>query len=150
MTQPSTLTGQDIAEAQGAVTKVLDKALASAGATRHEYIVLRVLVFRGPFGSPKELHDFLAGQPQLALSPEAIAELLAGLEARDLAVGTSAAGPGPAEATPAGAAFLSGLTEQTAPVTRELFSGFDPSDLAVAHRVLTGLTERANQMTARP
>jgi len=38
MTQPPTLTGQNIAEAQGAITRVLEKALASAGATRHEYV----------------------------------------------------------------------------------------------------------------
>ena len=47
MTQPTALTGQDIAEAQGAVTRLLEHALAGTGTSRYEYVVLRVLAFRG-------------------------------------------------------------------------------------------------------
>ena len=48
MTQPPVLTGQDIAEAEGAVTGLLERALAKEGATRQDYIALRVLTLRGP------------------------------------------------------------------------------------------------------
>ena len=93
MTQPTALTGQDIAEAEGAVTRLLERALARQGATRDEYIGLRVLTLRGPWTSPRELHAFLAGQRQLGLTETAAAELLARLEDRGLARGTAAGGP---------------------------------------------------------
>jgi DNA-binding MarR family transcriptional regulator len=147
MAQAPTLTGQDIAEAQGAVTRLLEQALAKTGTSRQEYVVLRGLAIRGPFTSPKELHAYLAGQLQLGLTPAAVASLLAGLEEQGLASGTAVDDPGPARATPEGSARLARLTETVAPATRELFSGFDPDDLATAHRVLTQVTERADQLS---
>lgn len=148
MTQPPALTGQDIAEAEGAVTRLLEWALAKQGATRQDYIGLRVLTLRGPWTSPRELHAFLAGQRQLGLTTAAAAELLARLESRGLASGTAAGGPGPAQATPEGAALHASLAAAVAPATRELFAGFDPGDLATAHRVLTQVTERAGQLVS--
>lgn len=149
MNHPPVLTGQDIAEAQGSVTGLLERALANTGSTGQEYVVLRVLSARGPFASPRELHGFLAGQRQLGLSPAGVAELLAGLEARGVAVGTAIDDPGPARMTPEGAALLARLTEAVAPTTRELFSGFDTADLATAHRVLAEIVERADLLGSR-
>jgi DNA-binding MarR family transcriptional regulator len=146
MTQAPVLTGQDIAEAEGAVTKLLERALAREGATRQDYVVLRVLTLRGPWTSPRELHAFLTGQRQLGLTPAAAAELLARLEDRGLASGTAADGPGPAEATAAGAALHASLAAAVAPTTRELYAGFAPDDLATTRRVLTQVTERAGQL----
>lgn len=150
MSETPVLTGQDIAEAEGAVTRLLERALAPTGTSRPEYVVLRVLAGRGPFGSPGELHDYLAGQPQLGLTSEAVAALLAGLEAQGLAAGTALDSPGPAQATPEGTALLGRLTETVAPATRELYAGLDPGDLAVAHRVLTQIIARAAELSARP
>jgi hypothetical protein len=146
MTQATPLTGQDIAEADGAVTSLLERALAKEGATRQDYVALRVLTLRGPWTSPRELHAFLAGQRQLGLTTAAAAELLARLEGRGLASGTAADGPGPARATQEGAALHAGLAAAVAPATRELFVGFDPDDLETARRVLTQVTERAGQL----
>jgi len=146
MAQTPTLTGQDIAEAQGAVTRLLERSLAGTGATRHDYVILRVLTTRGPFRSPKELHEFLAGQQQLGLTTEDVADVLAGMEQRGLAAGTGRDDAGPAEATPEGAALLARLTQLVVPATRQLFGGFDPDDLATAHRVLTQVIERADQI----
>jgi hypothetical protein len=146
MAQAPTLTGQDIAEAQGAVTRLLERALAGTGTNRYEYVTLRVLTLRGPFASASELHEFLAGQAQLGLTPEAAAGLLGGIEERGLASGTALGGLGPAEATPAGTALLAKLTETVASTTRELFAASDPADLATAHRVLTHITQRADQI----
>jgi len=123
MSQAPVLTGQDIAEAQGAVTRLLERSLAATNTSRVEYITLRVLVVRGPFTSPGELHDYLAGQPQLGLTPEATAELLAGLEEQGLAAGTALGSPGPAKATERGAARLAQLSDAVAPTTRKLFGG---------------------------
>jgi hypothetical protein len=36
-----------------------------------------------------------------------------------------------------------------APATRELYAGLDPDDLAVAHRVLTQIITRADELSAR-
>ena len=132
-----------------AVTRLLEQSLAKAGTTtRPEYLALRVLVARGPWASPGELHGYLAGQRQLGLTEAAVTGLLAGLEDQGLASGTAAGGPGPAEATEAGAALLATLSAAVAPSTRELFAGFDPDELATAHRVLTRVTERAGQLLA--
>jgi DNA-binding MarR family transcriptional regulator len=95
MTQTPTLTGQNIAEAQGAVRALLDRVLADTGITSNEYIVLRVLSVRGHAASPAALHQFLAGQRQLDLDPPAVADLLDALEARGLITGSAADGSGP-------------------------------------------------------
>jgi DNA-binding MarR family transcriptional regulator len=146
MTQPSVLTGQDIAEAEGAVQGVLEHALAGTGITSPEYVVLRVLAVRGPVHPPASLHDFLASQRQLALSPAAVAELLAGLQARGLAAGTAKDDPGPAQLTEQGAGLFRGLAEAIAPATREVFAGIDQQDLATAHRVLRQVIEQAQRL----
>lgn len=149
MPQAPLLTGQDIAEAEGAVTRLLEQTLAKTGTiTRPEYIALRVLVARGPWESPRELRDFLAGQRQLGLTEAAAAELLASLEDQGLASGTAAAAPGPAEATEAGTALLARLNAAVAPATQALYAGFDPDELATTHRVLTQVIERAGQLQA--
>jgi DNA-binding MarR family transcriptional regulator len=146
MTQPPVLTGQDIAEAQGAVQGALEHALAGTGTTSREYVVLRVLAVRGPFQSPASLHDFLAGQRQLALSPAAVAELLARLQARGLATGTAKNGPGPAQLTPEGAELFRSLAETVAPSTGDVFAGIAEDDLATTHRVLQQVIEQAHRL----
>lgn len=148
MSQAPMLTGQDIAEADGAVTRLLEQALAREGATRQEHLALRVLTLRGPWMSPRELHAFLVGHRQLGLTAAAAAQLLARLESQGLACGTAIDGPGPAEATPDGAALHASLTAAIAPVTRELYAGLESDDLATAHRVLAQVTERASQFLA--
>ena len=148
MPQAPILTGQDIAEAQGAVTRLLERALEPTGVSRHAYVVLRVLVVRGP-RPPRELHAFLADQPQLGLSADAVAALLAGLEESGHATGTALDSPGPAQATPEGAALLARLNEAATPAISALYGGFAPEDLAVAHRVLVEVTERADELAAK-
>ena len=148
MPQPPILTGQDIAEAQGAVTRLLERALGPTGVSRHAYVALRVLVARGP-QAPRELHAFLADQPQLGLSANAVAELLAGLEEGGHATGTARDSAGPAQATTEGAALLARLNEAAAPSIRALYAGLDPEDLAVAHRVLVKVTERAGELAGQ-
>lgn|SRR5512146_1293867 len=150
MPQPPILTGQVIAEAEGALTRLLEHSLAATGVSRQEYIVLRVLALRGPYASARDLHDYLASQPQVGLTAEAAVQLVASLEAQGLARGTAPGSPGPAEATPEGEARLAQLTEAVAPRTRALFAGLDPDELAIARNVLAQLTTRATELTSRP
>lgn len=142
MSQTPVLTGQDIAEAYGAVEARLERALSATGTTNREYVVLRVLAAR-PFESTASLHEYLVAQRQLALSPTAVSELLAGLESRALASGTAKNDPGPAKLTPNGAELLRRLTETVAPTTREVFAGIAPEDLVTAHNVLRQIIDRA-------
>ncbi|HEX4282882.1 MAG TPA: hypothetical protein VHZ27_19085 [Solirubrobacteraceae bacterium] len=143
MSQTPILTGQDIAEAYGAVQSLLERGLAGTGTTNREYVVLRVLAARGPVDSPVSLHEFLAAERQLDLTPAAAGEVLAGLEARALATGTAKDNPGPTELTPQGTELLRNLADKVTPGTRELFSRIPVEDLATAHRVLRDIIDRA-------
>src|SRR5207245_4860559 len=97
MAPPATLTGQDVGEAEGALTALLNQVLAGTdtGITRTQYIALRVLALRGPAQSPAALHDYLASQPQLGLDRPQVGELLHSLEASGLITGSDPGGPGP-------------------------------------------------------
>ena len=152
MPAPATLTGQDVGEAEGALTALLDQVLAttSTGITRPQYIALRVLALRGPFPSPAALHDYLASQPQVGLDLAQVAELFRGLEARGLVSGNVPDGPGPAQLTPDGAALNAKLAEAVAAQTKRLYADLDPDDLAIAHRVLVEVTERARRLRDQP
>jgi DNA-binding MarR family transcriptional regulator len=141
-----TLTGQDIAEAQGALRAVLEKNMAKAGSSADAYIVLRVLAVRGPMGSSADFHAFLAGQRQLGLDRPAVATLLGGLEADGLITGSAVDDPGPVQLTQQGAARHTNLAALTIPITKQIFGDLDPDDLAVAHQVLVRITERAQSV----
>jgi hypothetical protein len=52
-------------------------------------------------------------------------------------------GPGPTQLTPEGAALHARLAEAIGAVTRRVYAGLDPDDLATTHRVLAKITERA-------
>jgi DNA-binding MarR family transcriptional regulator len=152
MPAPAALTGQDVGEAEGALTALLDQLLVrtDTGITRPQYIVLRILALRGPAESPAALHDYLAGQPQLHLDLPRIAKLFRDLEARGLITGSAPDGPGPVQLTPEGAALHAQLADAVANLTQRLYADLDPDDLATAHRVLVEVTQRANRLRAQP
>jgi hypothetical protein len=141
MPDTQTLTGQDIAEAQGAVRALLDQALATTGNASNEYVALRVLSVPGRFATSAALHEFLAGQRQLGLDRNGAVELLRGLEARGLVSGAD-----PVHLTPQGTALHARLAETIAPTTRELYEGIDPADLVTARQVLLQVIERADRL----
>jgi hypothetical protein len=143
MTDAPTLTGQDIAEAQGAVRGLLDRALAGTGATSNDYVVLRVVTGRGPWASARVLSDYLAGQPQLGLDPQTAAELVSSLQTRGLIT----TGSGPVGLTAEGTGLHAHLAEVSAVTTSKLYAGLDVNDLATAHAVLRQLIERAGQLS---
>jgi DNA-binding MarR family transcriptional regulator len=139
--QPPALTGQDIAEAQGAVRGLLDQILRTTGTTSEEYVTLRVIAFRGPWADRAALAAYLATQPQLGLDADGIANMLARLVERDLITAD-----GPITLTGAGTELHAGLTATVQRSTGQLYAGFDPGDLEVAHRVLKEITERAGRL----
>jgi DNA-binding MarR family transcriptional regulator len=149
---PATLTGQDVGEAEGALTALLDQVLAgtNTGITRPQYIALRVLALRGPAPSPAALHDYLAGQPQVGLDLAQVAELFRSLEARGLVTGSAPDGPGPTQLTPDGVALNGKLADASAALTERLYADLNPDDLATAHRVLVEVTQRATRLRDQP
>jgi DNA-binding MarR family transcriptional regulator len=149
MTTPAaTLTGQDVGEAEGALSGLLDDVLARTGSglSRPEYITLRVLALRGPMDSPAVFHDYLASQPQLRLDPAGAAKLLSGLESRGLISGCGPESHGPVQLTAAGADIHASVADAVLQVTSQLYADIDLDDLATAHNVLVELTQRATRM----
>jgi DNA-binding MarR family transcriptional regulator len=140
LTDTALLTGQDIGEAEGALTALLERTLAASGRTRTEYLTLRVIASRGPFANDAELIDFLAGQRQLGLDRARLVALLGALRAAGLVANA-------VELTVQGHALLEDLTTTVAPVTRQVFAGLNPDDLAAARRVLVELVERARTIS---
>jgi DNA-binding MarR family transcriptional regulator len=148
MTQPPTLNGQVIAETQGALLAMLEAQLGPVGISSNEYVVLRALAVRGVVASASMFHESLAGQRQLGLDLPAAADLLTGLADRGFIKGAPPEGPGPVELTPAGADLYARVDAANAPITKQLFDGFHPDDLATTRRVLSELKERAQRLRA--
>jgi DNA-binding MarR family transcriptional regulator len=148
MPPTATLTGQDVGEAEGALTALLTKTLAGTGTgiTRTEYLALRVVAVRGADTAPAHLQQYLAAQPQVGLDLTQVGELFRGLEARGLVTGSAPDGPGPIQLTPEGVALSAKLADALAPLTKRVFADLDPDDLATAHRVLVEVTERARRL----
>jgi hypothetical protein len=146
MTDTPTLTGQDIAEAQGAVRGLLDKVLAGSGATGNEWVTFRVLTGRGPWTSTDTLRDYLASQPQLDLDAQSAGSLVNGLQVRGLITSNALGDGGQVQLTAEGTALFASLGRAVAEVTGQLYAGIDRDDLATAHRVLVQVTERAGQL----
>jgi hypothetical protein len=134
------LTGQDIAEAQGAVRALLDSVLRPTGVTGDEYVVLRLLTQRGP-DRRDDLRDYLAGQRQLRLTADGATALLDAVTAKGLATGGD-----DIALTDGGARTHADLNRRVGAVTQELYGAFTPADLATAHAVLVGVTARAAQL----
>ena len=128
----ATLTGQTIAEAQGAVRGLLDRTLAGSGMTSNEYVALRVAIARR---AGDDLPRFLAGQPQLGLDAAGAADLVEGLRKRGLLVENAI--------TPAGAELYERVAGRVADATTRLYDGMDADDLATTQRVLTEVIARA-------
>ena len=142
MTHTALLSGQDIGEAEGALTALLERAIAPSGRSRVEYLTLRVLGVRAPFGTAAELHDFLADQRQLGMDRADVVMMLDRLRIEGLV--TTAL----VELTADGHALLEELATAVASITREVFADLDRNELAVAHRVLVELIERAHTITS--
>ncbi|GAA4459680.1 hypothetical protein [Phytohabitans houttuyneae] len=141
----ATLTGQDIAEAQGAVRGLLDNVLATTGTTATEYVVLRVISARGEF-APAALTEFLQGQRQLDLDEIGVLDLLGGLAEKDLITGWPPRASGPVRLSATGAAEFAALNDKVAAVTARLYGGMDGAELTTAHRVLRAVIERATEL----
>jgi hypothetical protein len=143
MTQTPILNGQDIGQAEHATRAVLDRMLARTGTQFHSWVILNQLNTAGGALGEDELttritHGLKIGEDA---AHAAAAELAwHGLISRDPAAegGTQVA------LTPAGTARFEQIQGGIGQVTQRLYGGLPESDLAIAHRVLAIVTERAN------
>lgn len=141
MTEMPVLTGQDISEAHGAVRKLHERIIHGMGTTSNHHITLRVVEARGPWADRAALRDYLCDQPQLGLDRAAADQLLDDLEQREL-ITTEA----PVTLTAQGEELCARLTSAVRSTAAKLYDGLTPEDLAVARRVITAVTERADHL----
>lgn len=123
------LTGQDIAEAQGALAGLLGDFLAPHGISTNEFITMRVIVARGNDMAPGPMRDFLASQRQLGLTGTDVVALFYALEAKGWVSGDG-------KLTEAGRETFERLNALVNTLTPKVFAGFDPNTLEIAHHVM--------------
>ena len=138
-----TLNGRDIGQAEHATRAVLDRLLARTGIQFHGWVIINQLAAGGGTLGEDELtgritHGLKIGEDAVHA---AAAELAwQGLIGREPAAG----GETRVTLTPAGTARFEQIQGGIGQVTQRLYGGLPESDLAIAHRVLATVTERAN------
>ena len=139
MTTPTpTLNGAVLGQAERASRAVLDRLLARTGTSFHHYLALNVIASQGGTIERDDLvQRMVAG---LRLEPAAIR---AELDAAESA-GLLRTDGGHISVTDAGRDRFAQITAATTEVTTRLYADLPAEDLAVAGRMLTILTERAN------
>ena len=145
MTQTPTLTGQDIGQAEKATRAVLDRHLARTGTSFHCWVVLNLLGTTGPALPESELTGRMSYG--LKISEAAARTAISELAAQELVTRTQSAAPQVA-LTPAGGARFRQIRRGLVRITRHIYGDLPAADLAVAHRVLAAITERANAVLA--
>lgn len=143
MTQTPTLNGQDIGQAEHATRAVLDRLLARTGIQFHGWVIINQLAAGGGTLGEDDLtgritHGLKIGEDAVHLAAAALAwqELIS----REPA----AAGGTQVALTPAGIARFEQIQGSLGQVIQRLYGGLAEADLAIAHRVLATVTERAN------
>jgi DNA-binding MarR family transcriptional regulator len=142
VTQP--VNGQDINVAAAATRKLLEVLLAEQGTSFGPMATLNTLA--SPRGASLDRDALVANlSGALGVDATSVSGILHGLQARGLVELTAPAGGEVRfRLTEAGIAEQQRLSQVVAGVTTELYSGFDPADLATTRQVLVALTERAN------
>jgi hypothetical protein len=132
------LTGQDIAEAQGALASLLGEILAPHGISTTEFITMRVIVVRGKEMTLDQMKAFLVSQRQLGLNPEDADALFDGLRAKGWTAGGALTGDGHS--------VFERLNALVGTLTPRVFAGFDAYDLEVAHQVMRKVVVNAGAL----
>ena len=137
------ISGLELNFAARATRSVLDRALEREGLAFPTWAVLNQVGSRGGTVPGEELTAAL--RAGLDMGPEALAALLQSVAAQGLITVEG----GSAQLTTEGAGRFRRLQAVIAETGAELWSGFDPEELAVTRRVLIEVTERARAAAAR-
>ena len=137
-----TLNGQDIGQAEHATRAVLDRLLARTGTQFHGWVIINLLAAGGGALSDDELTGRITHG--LKISEDAVHAAAAALAWQGLISRGPTAGGTQVALTPAGTTRFEQIQGGIGQVTQRLYGGLPESDLAIAHRVLATVTERAN------
>ena len=138
-----TLNGQDIGQAEHATRAVLDRLLAQTGTRFHGWVIINQLAAAGGTLGEDELTGRITHG--LKIGEEAVHAAAAELAWQGMISREPTAGGGTQVAlTPVGTARFEQIRGGIGQVTQRLYGGLPESDLAIAHRVLATVTERAN------
>ncbi|MFF7933914.1 MarR family winged helix-turn-helix transcriptional regulator [Streptomyces sp. NPDC007940] len=138
-TAPPVLNPRVIALAHYAARALLESVLARHGMTFQQSVTLRVVAVGDGATETKNLVDGVVGSLKIdaAEARSVVDELIAaGLLAPD--------GPSLVRITDAGRQLFETTSAETAPFTARVYAGIPAEDLAVAGRVLSLITERAD------
>jgi len=143
MTQTPTLTGQDIGQAHYATRAVLERVLADLGLGFNQSVALNVLAGNGSRMSENDLVARLVHG--LKIAEPVVRDGLSVAVDQGLIARTLEADAGPEVAmTEAGTTLHRQVNAAIAQITKRLYGGLPAEELAVAHRLLVTVTERAN------
>jgi hypothetical protein len=138
MTDVSTLTGQDIGQAERATRAVLDSLLARIGTTFHQWVVLNTVVTNDA-RAPRAL------VVQRLVSGLKVDEAMASAVVNQLVeVDLATAAHGEIVLTPSGVDRFELIRDGIAAITNRLYGGIPIDQLQTARHVLALITERAN------
>jgi DNA-binding MarR family transcriptional regulator len=142
MTTAPALTTREIGMTENAFRALLLANLEGTPLDYHRWVALLTVATQGPLP-----HDAVVGQLHngLKLDVTAATSVVAGL----VEDGLIEVGDAGYTTTESGATLFGEVGGKIRSITQEIFSGLDNEDLAVASRVLTQLTERANAELAR-
>ncbi|MEU6976165.1 MULTISPECIES: MarR family transcriptional regulator [unclassified Streptomyces] len=150
MTEPTasapTTNGRVIALAHYAARAVLESVLTRHGATFHQSVTLKSVLLAGGSVAPDRLVADVINS--LKIEESAVREVVAEMTASKL-LEPDPADPTRLHLTPTGRELLDTTSAETAEISARLYAGIPAEDLAVAGRVLTLVTERANAELAR-
>jgi len=141
MCRPPILTSRNIGLAEHALRALLNRALQDTGLDFQHWVALKLVADgQGPIPMAVivgQLTDFLKMD-----EPSAIAAIN-DLRAQGL-VDTSDR----LSTTLRGRSLYERLCDETGEISRQIYAGLDPDDLAATHRVLSVITARANSLLA--
>jgi len=143
MCRPPILTSRSIGLAEKALRALLTRALRETSLDYQRWVALKLVA---DSASPMALAT-LVGQLKDFLKLDEATALAAVNDLR--AQGLIEAGDN-LSATLRGRALFARLCDETGEISREIYSGLDPDDLAATHRVLSAVTARANRLLAEP
>jgi DNA-binding MarR family transcriptional regulator len=139
MCRPPILTSRSIGLAENALRALLTRALRETSLDYQRWVALKLVA---DSASPMALAT-LVGQLEDFLKLDEATALTAVNDLR--AQGLIEAGDN-MSATLRGRALFARLCDETGEISREIYSGLDPDDLAATHRVLSAVTARANRL----
>lgn len=133
----STLNGQVIGQAESATRAVLDRLLATANVTFHQWVGLNLIEAAGGSIEPDRF-------VQRMVNGLKVDDWVASGTIAELAAAGLVAGENMLNWTPAGQDRHASIRLGVNGITERLYADLPADDLAIAARVLTTLTERAN------